>query len=152
MSINPQNYMLNQQATALQHQIRNAGAAQSVIHREVTALKNDIAANKNIVVLNERMKKINNMIRNDQRASYQQPAPSVQPHYQPGHYQPGTFQAGHYQPGHYEPGHMQPNAAQSYQNAGQHVQPGPTFSHHQSNNLRYGLRQMSATLNMHPKF
>lgn len=149
MSINPQNQALNQQVTALQQQIQNAGGANSSIHREVTALKNDIAGDRNSVVLNERMKKINAMLQNEQHAHYQ-PAPPAA-HYQPGHYEPGQYRSGHYQAGHYEPGHMQPGANSPNQNAG-HFQTGPTFSQNQSSHLQYGLRQMSATLNIHPKF
>lgn len=151
MSIAPQNQILNQQVTNLQHQIQNAGGTNSVIHREVTALKNDIASNKNSVVLNERMKKINNMIIADQRTPHQPVSPAAQPgHYQPGHYQPGQVQGGHYQPGHYEPGHMQSSANMPDQT---HMQPaGPTFSQNQNSHLQYGLRQMSSTLNIHPKF
>ena len=157
MSINPQYQALNKQVTALQsnlHTTMQSNPMAAALHHEVTALKNDIATGRNSVVLNERMKKINTMIQNDQKGHYSQaPVAPAAPasHYQPGTYQSGHYEAGHYQPGHYEPGYMV-NSPQSthQQNQMQHV--GPSFTGNQSNNLRYNMRQMSATLNIHPKF
>ena len=151
MNLTPQQQVLNTQATNLQHQLQNSmhgnNPMASVLHREVTALKNDIAANRNSVTLNDRMKKINTMLQSDARM---QGHPAVQPgHYQQGSYQMGQYQNGHYQPGHYEPGHLQTGAGMPNQT----VHPaGPSFSHNESNNMRYGLRQMSATLNKYAKF
>ena len=138
MNLTPQTQALNTQATALQHQLQNsmhANPTAAVMHREVTALKNDIASGRNNVVLNERMKKINTMIQTDQRTQYHPAAPAAQP--------------GHYQPGQYG-NHLQTGAGMPNQNS---MHPtGPVFSHSQSSHLQYGLRQMSTTLNQHAKF
>jgi hypothetical protein len=152
MSINPQNQALNQHATALQHQIQNAGGKNSAIYQAVTKLKDRIASNANSGTLNDEMRKINNMIIADQRAPHQSAAPAAaQPgHYQPGHYQSGTVQGGHYQPGHYEPGHFQPGGNMPAQTSAHPM--GPNFSQNQNSHMQYGLRQMSAALNIHPKF
>lgn len=136
MALTQQHQILNKQVTTLQHQLQSASHANPTVtamHREVVALKNDIAAGKNSVVLNERMKRINTMLQTDQRTSYRPPMP--QAHYQ----QQGRFgnpaSAGAPMPAHNNAGHF-----------------GPAFSHSQSSHLQYGLRQMSATLNQHPKF
>lgn len=141
MNLTPQHQTLNLQATALQHQLQNSmhggtNPTASLMHHEVTALKNDIAAGKNSVVLNERMKKINTMIKNDQRTHYQPAAPS---HQQQSHF------GGHFgDPTHAGTGLPNQNAM--------HPAYGPAFSHSTSNHMQYGLRQMSATLNQRPKF
>lgn len=146
MSINPQYQTLNKQVTALQHNLHStmqSNPMAAVLHREVTSLKDDIATGRNSVVLNERMKKINTIIQNDQKGYYSQSPAAAAP---AAHYQPGHYEAGHYQPGHMENGmHGAPQ-----QNTMQHV--GPSFTGNQSSYLRNNLRQMSATLNIHPKF
>lgn len=152
MSVNPQYQALNQQVTALQHQIQNAGGTNTALHQDIVALKNDISANKNSVVINDRLRHLNDRIRADQHAPRQPAAsPAAQPgHYQAGHYQAGSVQGGHFVPGHYEPGHMQPGGQASAQNAMHPM--GPAFSQNQNSQFQYGLRKMSATLNIHPKF
>lgn len=126
----------------LQHQLQNsmhggANPTASLMHREVTALRNDIAAGKNSVVLNERMKKINTMIHNDQNTHYQ-PATS--------NYQQQTHFGGHFGD------QMHNGMSMPNQSAAHPAAYGPAFSHNESSHMQYGLRQMSATLNQHPKF
>jgi hypothetical protein len=140
VNLTPQTQQLHMQATALQHHLQNsmhANPMAAVLHREVTTLKNDIASGKNSVVLNERMKKINTMLVNDQRT----------PHYQPP--APATHFGQQYQPGQFG-NHLQTNTSLPAPNV-PHPS-GPSFSYNASNQLRYGLRQMSTTLNQHPKF
>lgn len=149
MSINPQNQALNQQVTALQHQMQNAGGTNSALYHDVTKLKDMIASNANAGTLNDHLRKLNDKLRADQRTPHQPAAPAQAPHYQPGHYQSGTVVGGHYQPGHYEPGHM--TGVNTSAKTAMHPM-GPTFSQNQNSQMQYGLRQMSATLNIHPKF
>ena len=143
MNLTPQHQALNMQATALQHQLQNsmqhAGAnpTASLMHHEVTALRNDIAAGKNTVTLNERMKKINNMIQNDQRMHYQPPA---------SNYQQQSHFGGHFDT-------MHPTGAGMPNQSAMHpASYGPALSHNESSHMQYGLRQMSAALNRYSKF
>ena len=143
MNLTPQHQALNMQATALQHQLQNsmhggANPTAQLMHHEVMGLKNDIAAGKNTVTLNERMKKINTMIQNDQRVHYQPPT---------SNYQQQTHFGGHFDAMH--PGG---NMGMPNQSAMHPASYGPAFSHNESSHMQYGLRQMSATLNRYAKF
>ena len=160
MNLTPQRQALNTKVTAMQAQLHgtmHGNSAAVALHREVTALKNDIATGKNDFRLNDRMKKINNMIKADQNSPHIQPS-AVAPqagHYQPGHYERATYMGGgQFQPGHYEAGHFDPgiHGASPLPGRSGMQSTGPHFSGNQSNQMRYNMRQMSATLNVRPKF